>query len=183
MPETEEQREHLLSPSGRFCIDVLVEGSKYASIDSLHHFGGATTVDDWSLGDTPEMEIYEMSGGQHVVVDTDREEWLSSHCRVIVGDFEPEEYEEEGVISPWPEDIQKMCGRVLRLHDVVRCIGKLKKLAPLDFADTTTAVVLDQVVTKRCEVEIATLQAKIDKYREDDPRVVMPDEVEEDEDA
>lgn len=163
---------HLLCPSGRFAERVVTFSITSANIDRIY---GDGRIDDWSHGDFPEMQLYEMDAGHKIVMDGEGVEWLDSHCRVVSGNFEADEYEEQ-IISPWPESIQADCLRVKCLHDVVRQISILNTVAPEGFHDTTTKVVLDEVVRKRCDAEIGAIEARIDEYRKGDPRVVMPDE-------
>ena len=159
MTETDRTRNHLITPAGTIAERVRTESTANATIDEVSESG---RVEDYTHNDFPDMEIVG-DNGPHVS-DWDGGEFLAAHCRVLAAD--PLELDVMTDKFPsWPDEIVQACSRAEYITYCLMRLRKFKDILPQDYLDSTTVTVLDAVVGKRMEEELAALNLKIDTWR------------------
>lgn len=155
----------LVTPLGTIAERVLTEGLQTASIDEVDEWGG---ISDYSSGDFPDMGIV----GDNVahVSDWDAAEFLDTHCRVLEADHADIDTMTDR-FPAWPEEIVQACSRAEHASYALLRLERFRQALPQDYLDSTTVTVLDAVVGKRLEEELAALNLKIDTWRAANPEV------------
>lgn len=130
-------------------------------------FGLDGVVEQDAFGDFPEFMDYTTKESVQYLMDIHGNEWLESHCRLVLVDKEWDSASdhENTEIDAWDDDICNMCGRVARLRDGVRQLKALERLLPVGWFCATTTVAVETILLGRMEGEITELEAQIATYR------------------
>lgn len=166
------------TPWGTIVTSVLAACVTTGNADFLDN-GGISSADvDHS---NASFENYTAPNGAIFVTDHDSSETIDTYCRVALIDEEYDPYDDDATprLPAWPAEIITLCHRGTMLQDGLRQLKTLRSVLPKDFEDTTTAQVLDAVIVKRIETEIAEIDARIEAYRKANPdpeRATAPEE-------
>lgn len=173
MSDTPKHTYALLCPTGKFAEQVLTHCTTSASIAEIDEHGN---IADQRLYDFPDMELYELNA-EPVVYDNNANEFMHQHCRLVdLGEYgDPDDWSEEAPIQPWPEEIIRVCMRLLKLHDVVRSSDQLLTVSPHNWFDNIIAEAARKIIVRHAREEIEQLDQMIADFRRTDPPVVLPD--------
>ena len=126
---------------------------------------GSTSL-GWS-GDYPTFEAMDVPGYGEMGLDTDCDEWLLSHCRLIEVDDDFDVWDEDFSDElAWDEEIVEKCGRMHHLTQNLWLTQQLREWLPTDVSqDPTIDAVLTNIIDGRLRGEADRLQLEIDAYR------------------
>lgn len=133
--------------------------------------------------DFPNFEALVIPGLGPLLMDTDSNEWLEKHCRLIEVDEDHDVWDDDAQAPSWDEGIVDACRRVQWLGQTLWAVEKLRQWSPTDIReDPTINAVLDNIIVGRVEGEMAGLLCRIDAYRAANPDIttLVADEEEED---
>ncbi len=121
-----------------------------------------------SFDDFPHFEAINAPGYGEMGFDSDSDEWLLSHCRLIeVDDDEFDAWDDELVARlGWDDRIIAACTRMRYLVQNLWLTKELRSWLPTDVAeDPTIDAVITTIIEGRLRGEADQLQAEIDAYR------------------